>query len=106
MAGCVATWDGVQSMIRPALLDIQGGTNVIGCDIQTDFLHDRLEIGVRHILLTRRELDNADWKRVVGPRLRRALLVDATSVAKEIRMQRRQLMLRGDTARKLKAKVK
>lgn len=101
-----STLAGARAMILPALFDwpSSAGKDVTDCNIWVDFVTDRLVLQVGHVLATRRELEGGDFKRLVGPRIRRALLADETKTAKFERGERRRLMARGSEARAAKPK--
>lgn len=87
----------LDSIIRQGMS--HAGDGVMQAEQWVDHACDRVLLNVQHVLAERRDLDNQDYRRI-GVRLRRALLVntDPTLEAKQIRMQRRQLIARGQEA--------
>ena len=75
------------------------GDGVISAAVHMDHLHDRLEIGVVHVLATRSQLER-HGNAFVGARLRQVLGIDRPQeAAKRARVERRQLMARGRDAK-------
>lgn len=75
------------------------GRDVKTADLSIDYLHDTIDLHVCHRLVTRREIDDQSYKRNVADKIKRALLW-AEPTAKDLRVERRRLHWRGETARK------
>jgi hypothetical protein len=104
----LTTFAGAQASasLATALADVDvseyAGEGVESVNVYTDHVHDKLVLSVRHVLATRRELDNGDFRRLAWPRIRRAILGDETQSAKYERVERRRLIARGAEARAAK----
>ncbi len=101
------SFSNLPAVIEPALRDINFGDGVLNARVHYSFVEDKLSLMVEHKLLSRVEMERGpNWHRLVSPRLRRALLADGPPPGKEIRAERRQLLFRGEAARKSKARIK
>lgn len=102
----IATMAALPRMIDPYISDVcdRAPERFIDMAIEMNHLHDRIELRTAWTLLTRGEMDRAGSMgriaQLVGPRIRAAVGIgDGPSLqARQIRMQRRQLIARGKEA--------
>lgn len=81
----------------------QRGCRVLNAMVQEDFMHDRLELWVKHDLCSRDELHDGQRYAVdlIAKRIGDALGVKDPVPAKSRRVERRQLIGRGEQAKRL-----
>jgi len=89
----------------PALhmIEARKGDGVVKADIYADFASDCMFLVVKHVLFTRREMEEKDY-RLIGPRMERALLTTPNETPRWLRGERRRLHSRGAEASARKPK--
>lgn len=97
------TLAGVRDMCLPAIYDAAARTGVadLQASLHVDYLRDRILLGISQPLFSRRDLETGDYKRLLWPRLQRALGINSDT-AKTLRADQRRLMARGLAARAAK----
>lgn len=81
--------------------------NVVDCAIWTDFAGDRLRLSVSYHLFSRHELEDSPYK--IGEKFRQrifSILQIPKKIPKQITIERRRMLWRGECARKAKVKKK
>ena len=92
----------VRDLLLPGVYGSMGGhigRDVLAADLSVNYQEDSIDLLVKHRFVTRREIDDQSYKRKCADRIKRALLWTEPT-AKNLRIERRRLHWRGETARK------
>lgn len=91
----------VRDLLLPAVWTTQSraGKRVLAADIDVSLVDDAINLHVKHRLFDRYELEDNSYKHKLVDRLYEAMLVRAPT-SKSLRVERRRLHWRGETARK------